>query len=165
MKLPFMLKMKAWQLYVTSAFLLFAPFFMFKFGLNSVKLGLIIWFIYNQLYLSTIGFGLKHKIPPDLNISFNIFSFAIILNTTIFALFICFVFGSNWIMDNPLMLFGGSIILFIAGTYTVLFILRVIFIAENGKDVYYGDLFGEVLKIGFKFFGFYDLHKRVQKLL
>ena len=165
MKIPFMLKLKAWQHYVISAFLLFAPFFMFNLGLNSVKLGIVIWFIYNQLYLSTIGFGLKHKIPPVLNISFNLFSFAIILNTTIFVLFICFVFGTNWIMNYPLMLFGGGIILFIAGTYTVLFILRVIFIAENGKDVHYGDLFGEVLKLGFKFFSFYDLHKRVQKLL
>lgn len=165
MKLSFMLKLKAWQLFSISALLLFAPFFVFNLGINAVKFGLIIWFTYNQLYLSTIGFGLKHKIPSDLKISFSLFSFAIILDTLIFAVIIWSALGPNRITNNSLIILGGSIILGIIWIYIVLFALRVILIAENSKDIHYGDVIGDFLKIGFKFFSFFALQKRVQKLL
>ncbi len=165
MKLNLLLKLKSWQLFAISVLLLISSFLLFGFGPHAVKFGLIIWFAYNHLYLSSIGFALKGKIPSDIHLSFKFFTLAIILNTILFALFIWLALGPNRIIENGFFLLVCVLVVGLVGLYVILFALRTVLVAENGRDVHYGDVFMEYLKTSFSPMSFFAYQKRVQSLL
>ena len=160
MKIEFFLKVKAWQLNLISIVLLFSAPLLLYFGPIAFKLGLNIWFVYNQLYLNTICHFIKEKIPQDIRPNSKLFAIFIKMEVIFFVIFTFFCLGPDRVFQSIsyAILLGLSIGLL--GIYCIFFVIKTLLIAEKNKAVDFGDVVVEYIKMGFTSLNIFFIQKR-----
>ena len=165
MRFNFYLSSKAWQLNLISLFLLFGSVFLFPLGILALKLGLLVWFLFNIAYMNTISLFIEDNIPSTDKPKRKAFSFALIMQCILFGVLTFLCIGPERVLDsNSYVLLFGLPIGFL-GLYSYFYVIKILLIAENKGAVEFGDVLIEYFKIGFKFLNIYSIQKRAVNCL